>query len=202
MNPPPTSGSTSRTPLSREELEGVRSRSESALDAFFEHFFDRVFAHVARLVGNPLLAEDLTQEAFLRMHRGIDQLDPARDPAPWVFTVVSNTVRDYWRSRQHRARSLETDIEQGSGTLRNGRPQPDRQLEEKEDARAIRKALDSLSESDREILLLRNREELNASEIAQVLQIKPEAVRQRHSRAVARLAKAYERLSGPARGNK
>ena len=202
MNLPPTSGSTGKPPLSREVLEGVRSRSESALDAFFEYFFDRVFAHAARLVGNTPLAEDLTQEAFLRMHRGIDQLDPERDPAPWVFTVVVNTVRDYWRSKQHRTRSREIDIEEDSRTLRNGRPQPDRQLEEKESAKAIREALGSLSESDREILLLRNEELLKASEIAEVLQIKQEAVRQRHSRAVARLAKEYERLSDRSRGNR
>lgn len=201
MNLPPISGSTDGVSLSREALEGVRSRSESALDLFFEHFFDRVFAHVARLVGNTLLAEDLTQEAFLRIHRGIDQLDPERDPAPWVFTVVTNTVRDYWRSKQHHTRSREVEMEDEEQTLRNGRPQPDKQLEQKETNKAIREALDSLSESDREILLLRNQEMMNATEIAEALDMKPEAVRQRHSRAVARLAKAFEQLSSGSRGN-
>jgi len=40
----------------------------------FRPFFDRVYAYVARSVGDVTLAEDLTQEAFLKMHRGIEQM--------------------------------------------------------------------------------------------------------------------------------
>jgi RNA polymerase sigma-70 factor (ECF subfamily) len=183
-----------RPQLGTEVLRRVVARDPEALNTFFDHYFDRVYTHVTNLTGDPVLAEDLTQEAFIRLHRAIDRLDPARDPAGWVFTVVSNTVCDHWRSKQHRRSKREVDITKLEDfALTNGRPTPDREMERQQVAAAIREAVLSLAPNDREVLLLRSYEGLETSEIAQVLNIKPEAVRQRHSRALSRLGKAFRK---------
>ncbi|MBD3161190.1 MAG: sigma-70 family RNA polymerase sigma factor [Candidatus Eisenbacteria bacterium] len=190
-----------RTAMDERLLQAVAARDEAALDQFFTHFFDRVYGYVARLLGDPTLAEDLTQESFLRMHRAIDRLDPNRDPAPWVFTVVANTVRDHWRSKHHRASSSQVDLEQVSPTATDDEAvAPDQELEDKEVLDAIQEALAGLSESDREVILLADYERLTSAQIGEMLDATPEAIRQRHSRALDRLGRAYRTEVGRRRG--
>src|SRR5262245_15515908 len=66
--------------LTRAQLEAVRARDKDALGALFEAYFDRVYGLVRRLLGNVTLAEDVTQEVFLKVHRAAHRIDPDRDP--------------------------------------------------------------------------------------------------------------------------
>lgn len=172
-------------------LTRVIKREPEALEVFFDHFYDRIYAHVVNLLSDRTMAEDLTQEVFIRLHRVIDRLDPAREPAGWVFTVATNVVRDYWRSAEHKKRKSE----QGDPhELALAHPDVDvhTAMEKDEDLTAVWMALHRLSVDDREIILLRDYEELSTADIARMLGIKADAVRQRHSRAVTRLGKAFQ----------
>ena len=66
-------------PLASAVLERVVRREPDAMEAFFEHYYDRVYAHVVNLLRDPVLGQDLTQEVFLRLHRAVKHLDPQRD---------------------------------------------------------------------------------------------------------------------------
>ena len=180
------------TPLDAEILARVVKRDRRALAVFFEHFYDRVYSHVVNLLRDRTLADDLTQDIFIRLQRTIESLDPGRDPAGWVFTVATNVVRDYWRSGEHRRRGQEVDLQQGgAGNVTHPDPDVQTALEHDEELRAVWAALRELSLDDREVILLRDYEELPTAEIARMLDLKPDAVRQRHSRAVARLADIF-----------
>ena len=89
-------------PPARDLLERVRQREPRALEAFFERYFDPIYSLAHRLIGARPGAEDVTQDVFLKVHRAIDQLDPARDPWPWLATIVHNACRDLWRSGAYR----------------------------------------------------------------------------------------------------
>jgi RNA polymerase sigma-70 factor (ECF subfamily) len=191
-----------RERLDADTLHGVCNRSPEALNAFFAHFFDRAYGYVATLVGNASLAEDLTQEAFLKMHRAIDRLDPQRDPAPWVFTVISNTVRDHFRSAAHRASRTQVDLDEAWNVPAEADANPETQLERSERRSAVERAMQRLSPADREVLLLREWEQLTTSEIAAALGLREDAVRQRYSRAVRRLARTYGAETRQVRGTK
>lgn len=188
-------GSAASRSLDEATLRLVGQRVPEAMNAFFDHYFDRVYAYVVTLVRDPILGQDLAQEAFLRMHRAIHRMDPGRDPSGWVFTIVTNTVRDHWRSRQHRDAAREVEWTPENDTLAGGDDGPERSLEQKEAAEAVRRALDALSPADREVILLRNFEGLATGEIAAILGTSHDAVRQRHSRALARLGRAYRRAA-------
>src|SRR5262245_39343034 len=95
-------GPPSAAPPGALDLEGVRRRDPEALAALFERHFDRVYGFVYRLLGDRAAAEDMTQEVFLKVHRAAHQLDPARDPGPWLATIATNACRDHWRSSAHR----------------------------------------------------------------------------------------------------
>jgi len=180
--------------LTPDLLLRVTRREQEPLEVFFNHFYDRVYAHVVNLMRDTTLGEDLTQDVFMRLHRVIDRLDPQRDPAGWVFTVATNVVRDYWRSADHRRKDAEVHVED-PGDLPVAHPDRDVQaaMESDEELRAVWAALHTLSVEDREIILLRDYEELATADIGQMLDLKTDAVRQRHSRAVARLGKAFHK---------
>lgn len=179
-------------PLAAAVLERVTQRDTAALDEFFNHFYERVYAHVVNLLRDPILGQDLTQEIFLRLHRTVSQLDPKRDPSGWVFTVATNVIRDHWRSREHKRSERELNVEDQTG-LKVAHPDPDVQsvMEKDEELQAVWRALHGLREADREIILLRDYEELPTAEICEMLELTPDTVRQRHSRAVARLGDLF-----------
>ncbi len=68
-------------------------------------------------------------------------------------------------------------------------------MERDEELRAVWQALHSLREADREIILLRDYEELPTSDIAAMLELTPDAIRQRHSRAVAKLGEVFREFA-------
>ncbi len=171
-------------------LTRVIRREPEALEQFFDHFYDRIYAHVVNLMRDRTLAEDLTQEVFIRLHKVIDRMDPAREPAGWVFTVATNVVRDYWRSAEHKKKEAERG---DPHEMALAHPDADVQaaMVKDEELQAVWSALHTLSVDDREVILLRDYEELSTADISAMLDVKPDAVRQRYSRAVARLGKAF-----------
>ncbi len=187
--------------LSTAILARAIRRDPQALEAVFDFYYDRVYSHVAQLVRDRTLAEDLTQNTFLRLQKTIDQLDPQRDPTGWIFTVATNLTRDHWRSAAHKRQKTAVPVD-ADVVLSLPHPDADVQsaLEADEDLQAVWNALQQLTVDDREIILLRDYEELGTTDIAAMLALKPDAVRQRHSRAVARLSRLYHQQATSERG--
>ncbi len=194
MTPQDPSNRAAAAPLQRELLQRVRGKEPAALEAFFDHFYDRIYGHVARLLQDAHQAEDLTHEIFLRLNRALDQLDPDRDPTGWVFTVATNCVRDHWRSRRHKETVRSTELTSDHlEVLPDETDHPEQQLARRQEQEAVRQAMAELSDSDREVIQLRDYEQLDSNAVAEIIGAKPEAVRQRHSRAVNRLGQAFRR---------
>jgi RNA polymerase sigma-70 factor (ECF subfamily) len=174
------------------DLERVRARDPEALGAFFERHFDRIYALVYRLLGDPTQAEDVTQEVFLKVHRAADRIDPARDPGPWLTTIAHNTCRDLWRSGAYRlgrrAASLDGDSPLAA-TLAAGTPEPDRELIAAERERHVQEALGRLAPPLRAAIVLHDYEGLGHEEVAKITGIGHAAARKRYSRALAALAR-------------
>jgi RNA polymerase sigma-70 factor (ECF subfamily) len=178
------------------DLEGVRRRDPRALEAFFEAYFDRVFSLLKRLLGNTAAAQDAAQDVFLKIHRGAHQLDPARDPAPWVMAIATNVCRDLWRSGAYRLSSTASSLEASPGLaerIRSDRRDPEEEAIASERARLVQVALGRLREPLREVVVLREYEGLGYDEIAAITGLNEAAVRKRYSRALSELGKALEK---------
>ncbi len=180
-------------PLEPRILEGVRERDPAALAAFFERYFDQVFGLSFRLLGERSAAEDLTQDVFLKIHRGAHQLDPSRDPTPWVVAITYNACRDFWRSRTYRMgrRSASLDDEDsGLATrLTAGTHEPEQDLLRGERERLVQEAIARLPEGLRTAIVLHDYEGLSHQEIAEVTGVRHAAARKRYSRALAALGR-------------
>jgi RNA polymerase sigma-70 factor (ECF subfamily) len=192
MTPPFESSSGTAAAPDRAFLQRVRERDGAALERFFDLYYDRVVGHAARLVGDIHLAEDLAHEAFLRIGRAIERLDPDRDPAAWIFTVVTNCIRDHWRSRGHKQAARSTELTGDHlEVIADEGTDAEADLARRQQQQAVRDALATLAEADREVILLHDYEGLEHAAVAEVLGAKTDAIRQRYRRAVARLGEAY-----------
>ncbi|MDX1647627.1 MAG: sigma-70 family RNA polymerase sigma factor [Longimicrobiales bacterium] len=146
--------------------------------------FEDLVRFLHRKVWDADRARDLAQEAFVR---GL-QHEPRR-PRAWLFQVAANLARDEARTVIRRKRHLvllksEAETRQGSGT------DPQAELLQQEQWSLVREALDSLTEKDREALLLWDAGQ-SYTEIAAALGLAVGAVGTTLSRARRRLAEAY-----------
>ena len=178
------------------DLEGVRRRDPVALDAFFERYFDRVYAVVTRLLGNRTQAEDAAQEVFFKIHRAAHTLDPTRDPGPWISAIATNVCRDHWRSASDRMARRSASIEDTPGLserLTTGIADPERDAIMAERERLVREAVMALREPFREVVVLREYDGRSYEEIAEIVGLNEAAVRKRYSRALSELGRALKK---------
>jgi RNA polymerase sigma-70 factor, ECF subfamily len=82
-------------------------------EALYRQHVHAVFRFALSVARRHDVAEDLTSEAFLALHRHLDQIDPSQLPA-WLLTVVRNRARDWWRRRLVEERHAEAIESQGS----------------------------------------------------------------------------------------
>lgn len=157
----------------------------------FDAHHEELRRYLIRLTGDVAVAEDASQEAFVRLVE--DFPEDGDDPRAWLFTVATNAARDALRTRSRRGRLLEEEAEAVPGP----RPSPDpaEALERREARRRVRRALDRISERDRTILLMRE-EGFRHREIADAVGTTTKSVGTMIARALDDLARELEREQG------
>jgi RNA polymerase sigma factor (sigma-70 family) len=151
----------------------------------FDEIYPALFRYCHRLTGDPDVAEDFAQEAFVRLYEGAvsGTVDGLR---VWLFRTATNLVRDRYRVDTNRERLLKANPVRPAEAER-----PDRGLERGEKVARVRRALAVLSARDQEILLMRY-EGFSYREIADTVEVAASSVGTLLARAEARFADAYE----------
>lgn len=157
-------------------------------EAQFQELYPSLYRYLHRLTGDPDVAEDIAQEAFVRLLR---QSLPSDEVRPWLFTVAMNLVRDGARKTERRQRLLQT-----APPLTGYMPAPDADVERNERIALVRRALDTLSERDQQLLLMRE-EGFKYEEIAGVVGVAPASVGTLIARALRRFADALDSQGVP-----
>ena len=168
----------------REELE---EHDVNDLDRLFREYHQPLVRYLTRRLGDRDWAEEVTQETFLRAARQ----ETIVSERAWLFAVATNLVRDEARKDARRRRHLELLREQAKAE-EAVEPEP-LTMERAEEAALARRALEMLTERDREALLMRE-EGLDYTEIASALELSIGSVGTTLSRARRRLVEAYESL--------
>ena len=161
----------------------------------------RVYGLCYRFTGNAADAEDLTQEVFLKIYSNLGSFDAARGSLPvWIATMTRNLLVDnFRRTRNQRATSsLDDGWDQAEELKPADRlvavgPSPHEFAARKELALMVQGALAKVSVELREAVILRDLQDLDYKEIAQVLSIPEGTVKSRISRGRAELARILER---------
>ncbi len=161
----------------------------------------RVYGLCYRFTGNAADAEDLTQDVFLKIYSNLGSFDAARGSLPvWITTMTRNLLVDnFRRTRNQRATSSldegwdQTEELKPADRLVAAGPSPHEYAAKKELANLVQGALTKVSVELREAVILRDLQDLDYKEIAQVLAIPEGTVKSRISRGRAELARLLER---------
>jgi RNA polymerase sigma factor (sigma-70 family) len=157
-----------------------------AFAQLFRTEFPRLFRYLDRLSGDPDLAADLAQEAFVRLHR---RGAMPEHPDLWLITVALNLFRNV-RSTGARRRRLLT-VARAESTLADPAPEPGETSDAAESYQRVRSTMDRLPEREREMLLLRA-EGYSYRHIAAALGLKEASVGTLLARAKRAFREVYE----------
>ncbi len=155
------------------------------------------FRLAMQLLGRPEEAKDVAQDAMLRFFTSLDRFEAHRPVLPWLFRIVHNRVRDLQRQRvRRRVESLDRYLEDTGREPVSDRPGPEHETRRRQLQRSLWRALGALSAKHREILVLREYQDLAYAEIAAVLGIPKGTVMSRLHAARRSLRKHLEGLEG------
>ncbi len=172
-----------------------------AFAALVRRYQDRVFRFILRLSANREDAMDLTQETFMKAYQALPAWQPQAKFSTWLLSIAHHTTLDLLRRRQRVSfvpyGELAAD-EQGPA-LPDPAPQPDESLAGHQSIALLDRVLRELPIEHREILLLRELEDLSYTEIATTLDIAEGTVKSRLARARAAALAAYEHHAGARR---
>lgn len=161
--------------------------------AVAERYRALIYRYILRLVRNGSLADDLTQETFLRVHQHLADLKDAGALEAWLYRIATNLSYDRLRRREPAGAALplvETDEESDGVVPKDGALRPDQLLEQKEMGDCVMRFLTELPAGYRQVLLLHDLQGYTDPEIAQMLGLSVENARVRLHRARAKLRAA------------
>ncbi len=161
----------------------------------------RVYGLCYRFTGSPTDAEDLTQDVFLKIYSNLSSFDTTRGSLQvWITTMTRNLLVDNFRrtKNQRATGSLDDGWDQTEelkpiDRLVSQAPSPHEQAARKELEKMVQEALSHVSVELREAVILRDLQDMDYKEIAQVLGIPEGTVKSRISRGRAELARLLER---------
>jgi RNA polymerase sigma-70 factor (ECF subfamily) len=167
----------------RSLLERIRRGDAGGAEELFERYAPALLKFADRMLGNRESAEEVTQEVFVKVISRAHQYDGRAAVASWLFAIAANACRDK-RRRDRRAAVVPLEA---VGELPARGEGAEARMAGRERRAAVRRALEGLSEEQREALVLARYHGLPYSEIARVLGISVGAVKTRIFRAVETL---------------
>lgn len=180
------------------EREGALARrlmagEPEAFDRFIEHFRPKIFQYSWLMCRDREDAEEVTQDALLKVFENLNQLREPERVRPWVFRIAKNACLMKRRKSVYapsREISLDELMPAADGSGEERRLQiadwsnlPDSEMLRSEMNDVLQEAIGELPENYRPVLLLRDAEELSTQETAQILDVSEDVVKQRLHRA-------------------
>ena len=173
-------------------VDRFKNGDQTAFNEMVSRYWDRIYAMVHQLLRNPQDAEEVTQDAFIRAHRGLVNFRGESAFSTWLYQIATNLARNrywyWWRRKRDKTVSFDQPVSDNNDT-----PLSEvfaAELETPEDATVTQEFIDRIafgmekvSPKHREILILRNVKNLSYEEIAVILSISVGTVKSRIARA-------------------
>ncbi len=162
----------------------------------YDRFHDKINRYLERMVGKND-AEDLAQEVFLKIDKGLQDFQGKSSLSTWVYRIATNAAVDRMKSRSHREAAATVALDEMSGEPENPAVEEASLSAEREAIRnemneCIQEFIAKLPADYRVVLLLSEMRELKNQQIADILGIRLDAVKIRLHRARMRLKAEFE----------
>ena len=171
-------------------IDRLRSGDVAAFRELVEANKQRLFALAYSLVDNVHEAEDVSQEAFIKIYRGIGGFRGEAQLSSWMYRIVVNLCLNRRRKKALSAMELREDFENDGSLCSEAANSPEQHAEASLLQRHLRKALQRLSPQQRTIFVLRHDQDLPLKDISNILHISEGTVKSQLFRAVGKLQQA------------
>ena len=172
--------------IDRAIVVGLRARDTAAFDRLYARYRERIWAFLVRLTRDRAEAEDTFQETWISAAKHAHRLEEESDVRAWLYAIARNKHRS-----ARRFMLFDTRRKESFGLEEPPRSDaPDEEIERRQRLRAVERAMEGMSDAHREVLLLSVIEGLETQALAEVLELKEDAVRKRLSRARQELTDA------------
>ena len=170
----------------------VRQGDAESFDVLLDRHRKPLVGFFARMVRDQALAEDLAQEAFLRVYQARHRYQPEAKFTTWLYRIATNLALNALRDRKSVGAAHAGDGDPSEGTapmeqLSDSRPTAEQELLLSERERTIRQAVESLPENQRAAVILHKYQDVDYRQIAGILGVSESAVK-------SLLFRAYENL--------
>ena len=166
--------------------------ASASFDEAFTLHHRAVFRAACAVLRDSALAEDVTQEVFLKLYRGFDSTPAGELLRPWLLRVTINAAHNAIRGR---SRSLARDTAYEKDAHGSGWIAPEKDYERRMDLDEARRALDRIKEPMRSCLLLKQ-QGLSYREISQTLSIRETSVGSLVARGRKEFFRVYRKVGG------
>ncbi len=190
----------STRPVMRRSVPGGEARGEAelvaahlagdpaAFPALATRYRRRLLHFVHRMIHDRERAEDLVQEALVRMHRHLHRFDPSRKFTTWVYTIASNLAKNELRNRARNPLVFPESATAAGETprslqLEDPSSRPDRVYQRRYLREAVERCIAGLPEHHREVFVLREMEGRSYEDIADITGCRLGTVKSRLNRA-------------------
>lgn len=187
--------------LDQELVERAQRGDKRAFELLVTKYQRKLARLLSRMVRDPAEIEDITQESFIKAYRALPQFRGDSAFYTWLYRIAVNTAKNYLVARGRRApTTTEFSSEEAEGfedaELLRDIATPDAELQTKQIANAVNKAVEALPEELRTAITLREIEGLSYEEIAQMMDCPIGTVRSRIFRAREAIAEKIRPMLG------
>ena len=178
--------------IDRMLVEKFKSGDEDAFTEIVSRYWDRIYARVHQMLKNKQDAEEVTQDAFVRAHRGLEKFRGDSAFSTWLFQIATNLAHNkywYWfRRKRGQSISLEQTLtDEGDFSLIDicpvEGPSPSEATVTQEFVDKVAECMNDLTDKHNEILVMRNVKNMTYDEIANELELSIGTVKSRIARA-------------------
>lgn len=173
-----------------ELIERFFQGDERAFALIVERSINFVYRFIYGMTGDSEVAEDLTQETFVRVWKSLTKFDTKKNFHTWTFTIARNVVIDWFRKRKDLQLSSFEGEEGGNPlieSLEDIEMLPDELFEKVQNEKDMKSLLQEIQPLYREVLILRYYEDLTFEEIGEVLGKPLHTVKSQHRRGLKQL---------------
>ena len=177
-----------------EQVEAAQTGDHTAFHRLVDHFQPEIFRMLYYRTRSRMDAEDLTQDVFLKAYKHLTRLQSPQVFRSWLYRIAVNRVNDHFRKQRFRA--LFGNVSMDDETFQETEkmavpPQGPETLERKEFWHQVEKMLNTLSRTEREVILLRFFDQLSIKEMTMTLNKNESTVKTHLYRALKKMKAAF-----------
>jgi len=172
----------------KEIIERIRNGDESAFEEIYEQLKLPLYKFCLRMISDEETALDIVHDVFLKFYERLNTIDQISSLSSLLFKIARNKCLNYLRDKKEKVKIEETEIISEDNL--------ERKIDLNENTKRLQRILNLLDEDYREILILREWNDLSYNEIAEITGLTVPAVKSKLFKARKKLVEIFKKYYG------